>query len=93
MKTRSSKKKLVTLHWPTNEKYKKSITYQGPKLWNGLPGQLQKLDSYFDFRREIKKLFQAKTRTQRLNCGKAKSETKPKPKPKSKPHQKCTQAD
>ena len=34
VKTRSSKKKLITLRKPTNEKYKKSITYQGPKLWS-----------------------------------------------------------
>ena len=43
VRTRSSKKKLLTSRRPTHEKYKRSITYQGPKLWNSLPGNLQKI--------------------------------------------------
>ena len=57
VKTRSSKKKLITLRRPTNEKYKKSITYQGPKLWNSLPGCLQKLDSYHEFKNQVNKFY------------------------------------
>ena len=55
--TRSSKKKLISLRKPKNEKYKKSIAYQGPKLWNSLPAHLQKMDSYYEFKAQIKKLF------------------------------------
>ena len=58
VRTRSSKKKLLTSRRPTNEKYKKSITYQGPKLWNSLPANLQKLDSYHEFKKQITKRFQ-----------------------------------
>ena len=36
-RTRSSKKKLIATRRPTNERYRKCITYQGPKLWNSLP--------------------------------------------------------
>ena len=58
VRTRSSKKKLITSRRPSNEKYKRSITYQGPKLWNSLPSQVQKLDSYYEFKGSIRKLFQ-----------------------------------
>ena len=57
-RTRSSKKKLITCRRPTNEKFKKGITYQGPKLWNSLPGHVQKLDSYHEFKQQIRKIFQ-----------------------------------
>ena len=73
VRTRSSKKKLISFKRPNNEKYKRSITYQGPKLWNLLPGYLQKIDSYYDFKTQVKKLFQF-----------PKSRLKPKPKPKPK---------
>ena len=72
VRTRSSKKKLITSRKPTNEKYKKSITYQGSKLWNSLPSHVQQLDSYYEFKGNIKKLFQPKPL----------KKTKPKPKPK-----------
>ena len=55
-KTRSSKKKLITLRKPTNEKYKKSITYQGPTLWNLLPATMQKMDNYYNFKSQLTKL-------------------------------------
>ena len=58
IKTRSSKKKLFSLRRPANEKYKRSITYQGPKLWNALPGHVQKAQSYFDFKSQVKTIFQ-----------------------------------
>ena len=60
VRTRSSKKKLISLRKPKNEKYKKSITYQGPKLWNALPGHLQKIESYHEFKTQVKKLFPSK---------------------------------
>ena len=56
VRTRSSKKKLMTTIKPNNEKYKKSISYRGPKLWNSLPAELQKLDSYYEFKASLLKL-------------------------------------
>ena len=73
VRTRSSKKKLISLRKPNNEKYKRSITYQGPKLWNNLPTHLQKIESYQDFKKEIHKLFQTQVPT---NTGNKKN-TKP----------------
>ena len=57
VKTRSSKKKLLSLRKPQNEKYRRSITYQGPKLWNALPGHLQKLQTYHEFKTQVKGIF------------------------------------
>ena len=37
MGTRSSKNKLLKVKRPYTEKFKKSLTYQGPKKWNALP--------------------------------------------------------
>ena len=58
VRTWSSKKKLICSKRPNNEKYKRSKTYQGQKLWNLLPGYLQKIDSYYDLKTQVKKLFQ-----------------------------------
>ena len=71
VRTRSSKKKLIIFKRPNNEKSKRSITDQGPKLWNLLPEYLQKIDSYHDFKTQVKTLFQF-----------PKSRQKPMPKPK-----------
>ena len=46
-----------TFRRPTNDKYKKSITYQGPKLWNSLPGNLKKIDSYHEFKSQVNRFF------------------------------------
>ena len=58
VRTRSSKRKLITFRRLTMEKYRKSITYKGPKLWNNLPVEVQKLDTYPEFKSNIKKIFQ-----------------------------------
>ena len=83
-RTRSSKKKLFTFRRPTNEKYKKSITYQGPKLWNNLSGYVQKLDVFHEFKREVKKIFQLQQIPKQTLNQKSKFKTKPKTKPKPK---------
>ena len=104
VRTRSSKKKLISFRPPTNEKFKKSITYQGPKLWNNLPGHLQKLDSYHEFKAQVTKLFNQNTvlsipakpkprpkhkhKPQIKPKAKPKSKTKLKPKPRPKANQK-----
>ena len=54
MTTRSSKKKLITSRKPNNEKFKKSITYFGTKLWNSLPAELQKESEYPIFKHKLK---------------------------------------
>ena len=88
VRTRSSKKKLISTRRPNNEKYKKSITYQCPKLWSSLPAQLQKMESYREFKKEVKRLFQTQiskdppsqplggNRTQNLQLRNKKSNTK-----------------
>ena len=38
--SRSSHKKLLKVRRPRTEKFKKSLAYQGPKKWNGLPDEL-----------------------------------------------------
>ena len=38
---------------PRTERFKKSLTYRGPKKWNNLPGALWQIDSRFDFKKEI----------------------------------------
>ena len=77
VRTRSSKKKLLFSRYPKNKKYKKSITYQGPKLWNNLPAWLQKIETYADFKVQLIKHFQ-------VNNKNLTPTLKPKPKPKSK---------
>ena len=53
VKTRSSKKKLLKIKKPNTEKFKKSLTYQGPKKWNDLPSDLQLVKSSNDFKTQI----------------------------------------
>ena len=84
--------KLWKTHQPTAKRnlllllYKKSITYQGPKLWNSLPEHLQKIESYHDFKMQITSLFgNSKRETPNsldVNPAKAKAKVKPKPTPK-----------
>ena len=78
VRTRSSKKKLITIRRPKNEKFKKSITYQGPKLWNSLPGKLQKIESYQEFKNHIKKEFEGvkPERNKKVSKSKSKSNKK-----------------
>ena len=90
-RTRSSKKRLLTSRKPTNEKFRRSITYQGPKLWNSLPANIQKLGSYCEFKKEVMRLFQpliagkGKVIKQKAKKQNAKPNPRPKPKPKPRP--------
>ena len=45
VKTQSHSKRLVKIQKPSTEKYKKSLAYRGPKLWNDLPGELHHLNT------------------------------------------------
>ena len=93
VKTRSSKKKLISFRRPNNERYRKSITYQGPKLWNSLPAHIQKMDSYHDFKIQTKKLFHLRAQQKQRPNTKTSAKSKPKTqnlkpkiqKPKTKP--------
>ena len=48
--TRSSKKKLMILKKPRTDKFQRSITYRGPKLWNQLPLKIQNADTSTQFK-------------------------------------------
>ena len=61
IRTRSSYKKLMITKKPNTIKFKRSITYQGPKAWNSLPESIQKLPSYHDFKKELSRLLKLNT--------------------------------
>ena len=54
MSTRSQKFKSLRVVRPTLEKFRKSSTYQGPKIWNRLPGPVRELDSRVEYKNQIK---------------------------------------
>ena len=56
MKTRESSKKFMTIRKPNTAKYQKSISYQGPKLWNALSTEIQDMEDFTSFRHSILKL-------------------------------------
>ena len=53
MSTRSSKKRLIKTKKTNNEKFKRSVTYLGAKLWNSLPPDTQKMDHYQIFKSSL----------------------------------------
>ena len=62
VKTRSQKKCNFILGKPSTEKYKRSISYKGPKIWNTLPGTIQKANSGFEFKNKVCKFMNKKTK-------------------------------
>ena len=54
-KTRSSKRKVMTLKKPNTDRYKKSITYKGPRMWNALPNEAQTATSLWQFKSFIRR--------------------------------------
>ena len=54
MSTRSSVKKLLKIRRPRTEKYKKSLSYAGPRIWNALPSNIQQAESRADFKCKIR---------------------------------------
>ena len=54
VQTRSHKKKLLKLKKPRTEKYKKSLSYQGPRKWNMLPEDIQLCASKVEFKKLVK---------------------------------------
>ena len=51
--TRHNSKKLIKIKKPNFTKFKRSITYQGPKQWNTLPKEIQVATDYFSFKTQI----------------------------------------
>ena len=58
--TRSSSKTLFKLKKPTTEKYKKSLSYNGFKLWSSLPAGIQSLKESVSFKTRIAMLLSPK---------------------------------
>ena len=55
IKTRSSKRRLMALRKPNTNKYKRSITYKGPKMWNALPTDAQTAPNLWQFKSLIRR--------------------------------------
>ena len=51
--TRQNKKKLMKVAKPNSTRYHKSTAYQGPLLWNTLPLEIQKAESYPVFKSKL----------------------------------------
>ena len=49
--TRSHKKKLLKVRKPKTERFKKSLTYNGPTKWNALPLDLHQAEDKWEFKR------------------------------------------
>ena len=58
--TRASTKKLLKIARPRTEKFKKSLSYRGPKKWNNLPVKVQTLISKKEFKTRIRALIDVK---------------------------------
>ena len=56
VKTRSSKKLLLRTKRPHTEKYRKSLTYRGPKKWNDLPEGYHRTSTKSQFKSMIVRL-------------------------------------
>lgn len=52
---RSSLKRLVKVPLPRNDRFKKSISFIGPTLWNSLPTTLRMCNDYNSYRKLLKK--------------------------------------
>ena len=52
--TRSSKKKLMTIKKPNTTRYQNSIFSKGPKAWNALPNELQRIEEPLLFKAKLK---------------------------------------
>lgn len=55
---RSSDALLIKMERPNSEKFLRSVTYQGQKLWNELPARVQDLNDRLTFESQILNLIQ-----------------------------------
>ena len=68
--TRSHNCKLFRTRKPKTEKFKKSVTYTGPKKWNALPADLQNIVAKPEFKVAIQRYIELKAQTQdRVDMG------------------------
>ena len=54
VRTRSHNKKLIKTRKPSTEKFKKSLAYSGPKMWNALPEHCPHVDTRAKFNRIVR---------------------------------------
>ena len=57
VRTRSHKKKNLKIKKPNTERFRRSIAYRGPKLWNLLSQEVQCCDNYLEFKNKIDKIY------------------------------------
>ena len=61
VKTRSQNKRLVKTKRPKTEKFRKSVTYLGPKRWNNLPETFHQIKSKDSYKVQVEKWVNAKS--------------------------------
>lgn len=52
---RSSSKMFVSVPFPKNERFKRTIRYIGPTTWNSLPQSLRMINDYNSYKKTLKK--------------------------------------
>ena len=67
--TRGQSKKFLKIKKTNTEKYKKSLSYKGQKLWNALDADTQKLEYKFEFKCRIKSLVLTRSQISALSKG------------------------
>ena len=67
IRTRSQKKLLLKIKRPYTEKYKKSLSYRGPKKWNSLSAGLQFSCSKIEYKAKVSALMRTKVGTNNAN--------------------------
>ena len=60
--TRASTKKQLKIARPRSEKFRKSLSYRGPKKWNNLTTEIQTLSSKNEFKAQVSALIDTKRR-------------------------------
>ena len=89
MTTRSHKKRLLKLKKPRTEKYKKSLSYHGPKKWNALPVEIHQTHNKKAFKVQLNSLIMhraAKARNAQLGFSVKAPTPAPEPNPNCKNH-------
>ena len=61
--TRSSSKKLLKTKRPRTEKFKRSLSYYGPKKWNALPNDIQLAATRSEFKNKCQAYVEVKSRS------------------------------
>ena len=54
VETRSQNKRLLKIKKPSTERFKKSLTYRGPKRWNALPSDMHQIITRGQFNNRVK---------------------------------------